>query len=152
LIRYLLAYGDGNITVRCSARKRSVCWLPTRTRSSAIGLPEIFARPELQRCGRHASETRYRRRHGTLSVRVARLRGSYCSAPLPVSMHSTEKDRLLNASSETAKLYSFAVLNTMRPVSTKDDYDDARRLSEDALDQCNTARAELNWHIALHGC
>jgi len=89
---------------------------------------------------------------GTLSVRVARLRGSYCSAPLPVSMHCTEKDRLLNAYSATAKLYSFAVLNTMRPVSTKDDYDDARRLSEDALDQCNTARAELNWHIALHGC
>ena len=69
-------------------------------------------------------------------------------------MRCEKKSFLIAACKVTAKLYAFAVgqLRGLRPISSKEAYEDMRQISEDARRQCDFAREELAAHVLKHKC
>ena len=65
-----------------------------------------------------------------------------------------KKSLLIAACNGTAKHYAFAVaqLRGLRPISSKEAYEDMRQISEDARRQCDCAREELAEHVLKHKC
>jgi hypothetical protein len=49
-------------------------------------------------------------------------------------------------------LYAFKLLRDARAKGSREAYEDAKRISEDAHNQCDAARRELEMHITRHGC
>ncbi len=70
------------------------------------------------------------------------------------SMECEDKKRLLLAYYTTTRFYSQAMdqLQRIRPTADKTAYNDLLRLSEDARNECDAARNELEEHILKHGC
>jgi hypothetical protein len=65
-----------------------------------------------------------------------------------------EKVALLEASTSATQFYSYAVgkLQIARSTAVTGAYEDAKRISEDARQQCEATFRELENHRADHGC
>ena len=61
---------------------------------------------------------------------------------------------LLKAYNKASKFYSFSVseIQSIRATASKEAYDNATRLSEDARKECNLARRRLDAHTRTHRC
>ena len=69
---------------------------------------------------------------------------------MPCQQKAVLMDTYINAT----KFYSFAVdqLKSERASARNHAYDDVKRLSEDAHEQCRAALDALEDHASLHGC
>jgi hypothetical protein len=71
-----------------------------------------------------------------------------------LGMDCEQKNALLEADNLAVRFYTFATgrLREARESGSKSAYEDAIRLSEDARNQCEISRRELEVHAFAHGC
>ena len=69
-------------------------------------------------------------------------------------MSCEQKEALLQADSAALRFYTFAAkqLAEARAAGSKRAYEDAMRIAEDARNQYEAGRRELEAHISAHGC
>jgi hypothetical protein len=69
-------------------------------------------------------------------------------------MPCTQKDMLLAAYRNSTALYSMSVkqLSEVRATAPREMYEDIRKLTEDARQQCERDRLELEGHVNAHRC
>jgi hypothetical protein len=69
-------------------------------------------------------------------------------------MPCSEKAKLLEAYTNARRFYFYAaaLFQSARAEDNQAAYEDAKRISDDAREQCNMACQELERHTATHGC
>ena len=69
-------------------------------------------------------------------------------------MPCKQKAALLSAYMKASEFYAFSVgqIQCIRPTASRDEYEQAKLLSEDARRECDIVRDELEQHTVTHGC